>query len=124
MPLPVILADCAKRCITYSLFKSCKIAEATITFLAKTVDLSYWTAMLWELRGLFEQSDPRYLLNTLYIDDYLTYLLSLTTQPSQMEQLRQTLVEFKLSEEQLGLGIKEYEAMQEEEEAEESSSDS
>ena len=39
-----------------------------------------------------------------------------------MEQLRQTLVEFKLSEEQLGLGIKEYEAMQEEEEDEESSS--
>lgn len=37
--------------------------------------------MLLDIRELFERSEPRYLLNKLFVDDYLIYLFSLSKVP-------------------------------------------
>ena len=51
------------------------------------LDVRYFILILMELKDMFEKNDPRYLLNRLFLDDYLVYLFSFSTRPPQFEDI-------------------------------------
>lgn len=73
MEIGEIVKDCARRCVVYSLYKSVPIFNKASAFLAEALNKELIWTILVEIRTMFQKSDPRYLLNTIYLDDYLVY---------------------------------------------------
>lgn len=73
-----VLVECFRRCITYSLYKSLKICVHVQQILMKYLSRGYIGVILEDLHKLMEKSEPRYLLNKIFIDDYLLYVYSLS----------------------------------------------
>ena len=71
-----MIVDCCKRCVTYSLFKSVKICNQTIKYMRNICESEYFSTILMEIKELFDRNEPRYLLNQLYLNDYLIYLFN------------------------------------------------
>jgi protein SHQ1 len=76
--LEEMIAYCYRRCMTYSLYKNLEICKFVKKTLTKYMNRTYIKVILEDLRRLFEKSEPRYLINKMYIDDYLLYVYSMT----------------------------------------------
>ncbi len=63
--------------MTYSLYKSLKVCQHVQQVLAKYLSKSYLRVILEDLHRLLEKSEPRYLLNRIFIEDYLLYVYNL-----------------------------------------------
>lgn len=70
------LQDSIRRCIVYSLYKHLDIGWKVLKFLEKYLSQDLLINIMTELRRMFGESDPRYLLNTIYLDDFCIYLLT------------------------------------------------
>ena len=69
-----MLINCYRRCLTFSLYKHLKICELARAMALQHLTTGYIRLMFIDLASMFEKVEPRYLLNRLYIDDYLRYL--------------------------------------------------
>lgn len=58
----------------FSLYKSVPIFNKVSAFLAGALNKELLWTIFVEIRAMFQKSDPRYLLNTIYVDDYLVYI--------------------------------------------------
>jgi protein SHQ1 len=100
MTMKQVIVNCIKRCLTYSLFKSLVICRHTLALLDKLLTKKYLIAVLLDLRQLFEKSEPRYLLNQIYIDDYLLFLYG-SEKMDRLEEIRKELAGVEVEEEDL-----------------------
>ena len=100
--LKEMLIDCYVRCMSYSLYKGMQVARAAHGMLAGMMSLDGLKVMLLHLKKLFEESEPRYLLNKLYIDDYLRFLYLRGSEQTCLE-LEKELAGITIEEEELGL---------------------
>lgn len=105
--LSQVIYDCSRRCVTYSLYKHLDICQKALDILRKELSLSLLIALLSDLRFMFEKSEPRYLLNTIYLNDYCVYLIHGSSQDKdkQIKELIASIKNLKLSEQGLGLDI-------------------
>ena len=51
-----------------------EVGRAVQQVLVKVLNEDWVKLVIMDLRRLFDESEPRYLLNTLYLDDYLLFL--------------------------------------------------
>jgi protein SHQ1 len=99
-----VLVECCRRCMTYSLYKSLKVCEHVQHILAKYLSRSYVRVILEDLHKLLERSEPRYLLNRIFIEDYLLYVYSLNGETGFAELVAE-IEKSGIKEGDLNLGI-------------------
>lgn len=102
-----VLVDCYRRCMTYSLYKSLKVCGHVQQVLTKYLSRSYIRVILEDIHKLLEKSEPRYLLNKIFIDDYLLYVYSLSAEEAFGEFIAE-IEKITINEDDLDLGIAQY----------------
>lgn len=71
-----MVVDCCRRCLTYSLYKHLSICRVALGYLADYLTSERVRLVLEDLKKMMDKSEPRYLLNRIYIEDYLIYAYS------------------------------------------------
>lgn len=109
--LPSVLIACSRRTLIYPLIRSFKLAKTclsdVITILSK--GKSAILICLLQMRRLFLDEEHRYLLNTLYLNDYCLWI-QMDCQSKWLNSLidaMKQIVETDLNEEQLDLKLEE-----------------
>jgi hypothetical protein len=102
-----VLLECYRRCMTYSLYKSVKVCVHVQRILTKYLSRSYIRVILEDIHTLMEKSEPRYLLNKIFIDDYLLYVYSLSGEEAFGEFIAE-IEKISFKEDDLDLGIAQY----------------
>ena len=104
-----LIYDCARRCVTFSLYKNIEICEKVNKSLSSFLSVNFLLEVLLELRVMFEKSDPRYLLNRIFVDDYCTYLLNSNAQDldKELQKIGKEIMEgcSKIKEDKLDLDL-------------------
>lgn len=98
------IIDSFRRCIVYSLYKHIDITAKILKFLSEDLCQSLLVHILTELRMMFEKSDPRYLLNRIYVDDYCVYVMTAKLE-SELSEIRSVMKKIKIEEGMLELDI-------------------
>ena len=62
-----VIFDCCRRCMTYSLYKTLAICQVVQRYLTDYLTVERVRLILEDLKKLMDKSEPRYLLNRIYI---------------------------------------------------------
>lgn len=96
--------DSVRRCVVYSLYKHLDIGQKTLKLLCQHLSQDLLTFIITDLRNQFNKAEPRYLLNTIFLDDFSIYLMS-SKLKEEIESFRCTLGEIEVTEESLELEV-------------------
>ena len=99
-----IVIDSIRRCIVYSLYKHLDIGLKVLKQMKEFLCQNLLVHVLTHLRSLFRKSEPRYLLNTIFLDDFCIYLLTAKLE-DQIAKVRDLVHNIKLDEYSLDLEL-------------------
>ncbi len=107
------LNDCLlnlyRRVMIYPIYRNYKLAVKVHKDLAKILENKMFAIKLVaEVKFIFEKSDPRYLLNILYIDDLIVFAQNLTN--GEWNSLAEQVAELKFTKNSLKLMLEDFEA--------------
>ena len=107
------LADCLlnlyRRVMIYPLYRNYKLAVKVHKDLIRILENKLFAIKLVaEVKYIFEKSDPRYLLNILYIDDLIVFAQNMTN--GDWGSLLEQVSEAKVSKNSLQLMLEQFEA--------------
>lgn len=107
--LESVVKSCFRRSLCYPLFRnwklSCKVLEDTIKMLS--LGRRQVLKCLLKIHELFDSSEPRYLLNQLYITDYCIWIQSASD--NKLRKLTSALQKMYISKEDVGFDLNELE---------------
>ncbi|XP_048212121.1 protein SHQ1 homolog [Perognathus longimembris pacificus] len=105
-----ILVSFARRVLCYPLYRHFKLVMKACTDTAKILQLGKSAVLkcLLDIHKIFQENDPAYILNDLYISDYCVWIQK--TKSKRLSTLAEALKEVSLTKAQLGLELEELEA--------------
>jgi len=99
------LVNCFRRALMFPLYRSFSLCAAshqdTITIISNRVLI---TKLLLHIRTLFNRREPYYLLNQLYIDDYIIWIQSRALEEN-LKKLAKNLARFRVEPKSLNLDL-------------------
>jgi len=97
---------CVRRALIYPLYRSFSLAQAALADLIRLLGQGRiaLTKVMLEMRSLFNRREPFFLLNQLYLDDYVVWLQSRAREEN-MDKLARNLTKFKCTKEDVDLDV-------------------
>ena len=99
-----VIIDSIRRSVVYSLYKNIDVGNRALDCLKEYLCPSLIIHIFTELRIMLEKSEPRYLLNRVFLDDFCVYLMTNNLE-NELGEIKKSLKEVKVSEEDLDLDI-------------------
>lgn len=109
--LKAVVHSCVRRSLCYPLYRHWGLAMTVLSDTKKILSLGrkYVLKCLLEIHVLFSASDPRYILNDLYITDYCIWIQSRSCKTKVFLTLAEALGKISVTKEDMDLELIEYE---------------
>ncbi|XP_031548926.1 protein SHQ1 homolog [Actinia tenebrosa] len=104
-----VVTSCYRRCLCYPLHRNWNLVQLVLEDTKKIFALGKRRLLkcLLEIHGLFNEDDPRYILNDLYITDYCVWIQTISKK--KLKSLAQNLQKMNLTKKDLGWQLEELE---------------
>jgi len=109
--LTELLLNNTRRILTFPLYRNLKIVQKILKDLVYVMDKPKLLKCLLSIRSIFEKSDPRHLLNKLYIDNFIVWLEF--SNENIWHIVKSNLKHISIKKEDIGLNLEEIEDMYE-----------